>query len=213
MTELSRPDTSWTDLGELLGPGAAPGESLAGDAAAARTVDLVVALYDAHQRDLYGFVRSALDDPDQADDFVQEAFLRLVREIGAGRLPANPGGWLYRVCANLIVSDARRRGVSARLRLQSWRIEVASSAEEESLRREARDELTERLHRLPTEARLALLLAAQGLSGREIAAALGRTETAARTILCRARRRLRNEVTRDELARQVGPDGRPGRRS
>ncbi|HMJ81385.1 MAG TPA: sigma factor-like helix-turn-helix DNA-binding protein, partial [Candidatus Dormibacteraeota bacterium] len=44
--------------------------------------------------------------------------------------------------------------------------------------------------------RLALLLAAQGQSGREIAAALGRTESATRTILCRARRRLRDELAR-----------------
>jgi RNA polymerase sigma-70 factor, ECF subfamily len=189
--ELSRPVPGWADLGEILG--GLPGTDAAG---ASREANAIVALYDAHQRDLYGFARSALDDPGLADDFVQESFLRLVREIRAGRMPDNPGGWLYRVCANLIISDARRRRVTARGRLTLRRHEAASSAEDESLRREEQLELADALRRLPAEGRLALLLAAQGLSGREIAAALGRTESAARTILCRARRRLREEVAR-----------------
>ena len=195
MAELTGSVVGWADLSDVLG-GASGG-------APTRQGDQIVTLYDEHQRDLYGFARSAADDPDQADDFVQEAFLRLVREMRAGRVPANPGGWLYRVCANLIISDARRRGVSTRGRLTVRRVEAASSAEDESLRREQQLELADALRRLPAEGRLALLLAAQGQSGREIAAALGRTESATRTILCRARRRLR-----DELARGVRqPDG------
>ena len=195
MRDFPSPAAGWADLGEILGtvPGTdAPRGS--------READVIVALYDTHQRDLYGFARSALDDPGLADDFVQEAFLRLVREIRARRVPDNPGGWLYRVCANLIISDARRRGVTARGRLALRRNEAASSAEDESLRREEQLELVDALRRLPAEGRLALLLAAQGLRGREIAAALGRTESAARTILCRARRRLREEVARGAAA-------------
>lgn len=200
MREFPSPAAGWADLGEILA--GVPGSDAPG---ASREADAIGALYDAHQRDLYGFVRSALDDPGLADDFVQESFLRLLREIRAGRLPDNPGGWLYRVCANLIISDARRRGVTRRGRLALRRRDAASSAEDETLRREERLELADALRRLPAEGRLALLLAAQGLGGREIAAALGRTESAARTILCRARRRLREEVARGATDRGPRP--------
>jgi DNA-directed RNA polymerase specialized sigma24 family protein len=54
------------------------------------------------------------------------------------------------------------------------------------------------------EARLGLMMAARGFSGREIAAALGRSEVATRTLLCRARQRLRNRLLQEEL---VGDDG------
>lgn len=192
MSDLTRTTARWTELGEQLLP--TPVTHI-------ESGTLIVALYDAHQRDLYSFARSATDDPSVADDVVQEAFLRLVREINAGRVPDSPGGWLYRVCANLIVSQARRRRTSLRWRPFGTPILHARSAEDESLLRERRGDLARRLRRLPAESRVALLMAAQGVPGREIATALGRSESATRTILCRARRRLRSELERDG----VGP--------
>ena len=40
----------------------------------------------------------------------------------------------------------------------------------------------------------ALLLAARGLPGREVAAAIGRSEASTRTLMCRARMRLREQL-------------------
>jgi DNA-directed RNA polymerase specialized sigma24 family protein len=59
------------------------------------------------------------------------------------------------------------------------------------------------LHRalaaLPTEARMALLLATDGHSGTEVATLMGRSEGATRTLLWRARRELR-----ERMATEVG---------
>jgi DNA-directed RNA polymerase specialized sigma24 family protein len=49
----------------------------------------------------------------------------------------------------------------------------------------------EGLATLPTDARAALLMAAQGFTGREIATVLGRSEVATRTMMFRARQKLR----------------------
>jgi len=53
---------------------------------------------------------------------------------------------------------------------------------------------------LSTTERRAVLLAADGARGREIAAAVGRTPAATRTLLCRARAKLREGLQRAEYA-------------
>lgn len=50
------------------------------------------------------------------------------------------------------------------------------------------------------DARTGLILAAQGYSGREIAEVLGRSEAATRTLMCRARRDIRRELTNQDAA-------------
>ena len=59
------------------------------------------------------------------------------------------------------------------------------------LARERRSTLDAVLATLPAEARTALLLSADGFSGEEIAAAIGRSHGATRTMLSRARVRVR----------------------
>ena len=70
-------------------------------------------------------------------------------------------------------------------------------ADIEILRREENTALLEGLAQLPADARAALLMAAQGFSGREIAEALGRTEVATRTMMFRAREKLRIYLVRE----------------
>ena len=81
---------------------------------------IVVEAFDAHAGRLKTFARAAVRDDDAADDLVQETFLRFVREVRAGRTPENVGGWLYRVCANLVASRGRRRTVLGRKLSWSW---------------------------------------------------------------------------------------------
>ncbi len=172
-------------------------ERVASSRAALR--DAIVAEFDTHQRSLFTFVRSVLHDPDLADELVQEAFLRLVREAVAGRMPENPGGWLYRVCTNLVTNQLRQRAVRSRLRSLVPPGYAAPSVEDALLHRERHDRVQARVAALPDDARMAILLAARGLSGQEIATAIGRSEAATRVLLCRARRRLRDEIAGEGL--------------
>lgn len=161
--------------------------------------DRIVAAYDEHQRSLFTFARAMLGDADLADDCVQDTFLRLVR-IGeaSGGMPDNVGGWLHRVCGNVIMSQLRRRKVRNRVRtLLAPRNEVPS-AEDTMVHRERHDRLRVHLDALAPDARMALLLAAAGLSGRQIASTLGRSEAATRVLISRARRRLRELIAREE---------------
>jgi DNA-directed RNA polymerase specialized sigma24 family protein len=72
----------------------------------------IAAMFDEYQGRLKAFALAAVRNGAAADDLVQESFLRLLREMRAGRPPENVEGWLYRVCANLIASRGRRRSVA-----------------------------------------------------------------------------------------------------
>src|SRR5215208_7583428 len=65
--------------------------------------------FTAYHAELLSFLRRATRNDATAEDMLQETFLRLTREIDAGRQPDNVRAWLYRVASNLVVSGARRR--------------------------------------------------------------------------------------------------------
>ena len=152
------------------------------------------AAYHAHRDALLRWARALTRDDAAAEEVAQEAFVRLLCEMRAGRTPDNVGGWLHRVAENLVVSRARRARVAERRREQlrgEWRVE---SVEASVLGRERVTELRRALDVLPADQRSILLLAARGLPGPEIAATLGVSQVASRTRLHRARAHLRLEL-------------------
>jgi len=157
--------------------------------------DLVAAAYDRFQREIHSFTAHSLRDPEAAADVTQEAFVRLLREARAGRAPDNVRAWLYRVCSNLVINRARRARVADAVR-RTWSggEDVEDSPEWLALRAEQTAELRRALGGLHRDARVGLLLSANGFSGKEIADAIGRSELATRTLLCRARIQLREQL-------------------
>ncbi len=76
---------------------------------------------------------------------------------------------------------------------------------------ETRSDLAGALRALPEGTRTALLLAANGFSGAEIAAAIGRSDCATRALMCRARLKLRSRLVGGDVRPQ--PVGLPVRRT
>lgn len=139
----------------------------------------------------------ACRDPETAEDLVQEALLRLMVEIDAGRTPGNVRAWLHRVISNLAVSLGRHATVSRKFAPALVCRDEPATPEAIVMGIELRSDISSALETLPREARTALLLAASGYSGAEIAAALGRTDCATRTMMSRARFRLRDRLGAD----------------
>jgi RNA polymerase sigma-70 factor (ECF subfamily) len=167
-----------------------------GPTTSVRDLELVVmGVYDAHHRDLLAFARALVRDPEAAEDLVADAFLRLINEVRAGRAPSEPRGWLYRVVANLVVSRGRRLRTAQRFLSRLIDRREQESPEQSLARSEIRGDLLDALATLPRDGRIALVMAARGSSGQEIAAALGKSETATRTALYRARIRLREQLS------------------
>jgi len=156
--------------------------------------DLARRIYEQHHAELYRSAVRACRDPGTAEDLVQEAFLRLMLEMGKNRTPDNIRAWLHRVIANLAVSLGRRASVSQRFAGSLGSHDEPPTPEAIAIDDELRAELASALQALPDRARTALLLAASGYSGAEIAAAIGRTDCATRTLMCRARLELRDRL-------------------
>jgi RNA polymerase sigma factor (sigma-70 family) len=156
--------------------------------------DVVTASYEHHAAAVRGVAQRMTRDPELAADVTQEAFLRLFLETSAGRTPDNIGAWLYRTSANLIVSHARHVAVARRTAPRLVRLDGPVQPDAEVVAREQDREMRLALATLPSDYRDALVLAAEGASGADIARSLGRTGAATRTLLCRARRRLRAEA-------------------
>jgi RNA polymerase sigma factor (sigma-70 family) len=166
---------------------------------------IVVDAWSDHHEELYAFLVRTTRDTGVAEDLLQESFLRLTREIRAGRTPDNIRAWLYRVGANLATSRGRR--ISAALR-GMVRVRAAAgpaytnvTPETSFLQHEGHQRLVNALAEVGPDARAALLLSSEGFSGAEIAAAIGRTEAATRTLLCRTRVQVRRRLETAEASR------------
>ena len=156
--------------------------------------DRMAAAFSDHWAMIRGTALRSTRDPDVAADVAQEAFLRLVAEANAGRFPNNVGAWLYRTSANLVVSRARRVAVARRFEPALVRREQPAEPPAIVSMRERTNELAVALSGLAAAERMALMLAAEGATGEEMTARVGRTAGATRTLLCRARKRLRSRL-------------------
>jgi RNA polymerase sigma-70 factor (ECF subfamily) len=159
--------------------------------------DVVMRAFEEHAGKLTSFAFGMTRDRDVADDLVQESFLRLVKELAADRTPDNIPAWLFRVCANLATSRGRRATVAQRFLSSVRSLPDEAPADVPTLRKETNAVLLAGLATVPSDARAALLMASQGFSGREIAEAIGRSEMATRTMMFRAREKLRVYLVRE----------------
>jgi RNA polymerase sigma-70 factor (ECF subfamily) len=156
-----------------------------------QTIDrLVSTWYADHAGGLERYVRSMVRDADEAADICQEAFVRLLLAGRAGQLPDAPGAWLRRVAHNLVVSGHRHRQIGERVLVRLADDDLSASLEDTAIRNEQNRAVVAALASSSRDDRTAIVLAAQGYRGAEIADRLGRTPLATRALLCRARGRL-----------------------
>ena len=153
-------------------------------------VDAIAANLPALQR----YARSLVRDADEAEDVCQEACFRLLVAARNGRQPDVAGAWLQRVVHNLVVSRARQRAVAQRFAPRLIEGHTAPAVDAEVLEREQRTTVHAMLGASRPDDRRAIVLSARGHRTREIATQLGRSELATRSLLCRARARLREDL-------------------
>lgn len=156
----------------------------------------------AFERLVSGYVRRArviarrlMQDPDDADDLVQDAFLRALQKIDNVD-PERPfGPWFFRVLVNAGNDAHRRRAVR---RTEPEQPDVPSSASSplhDTERAEIRDRFAAALAELPPRQRaIVWSFEVDGLSTDEIAAELGVAQVTVRWHLHHGRRALRRAL-------------------
>src|SRR5262245_51313372 len=118
---------------------------------------LVADAYLQHAAALARYARTFVRDDAAAEDLVQEAFLRLAREVRERQTPDNIAAWLFRVTSNLATSRARRAAVAARFADSLDRPEADPGPEAATLDGERYQALREALRELTPSDRTALL--------------------------------------------------------
>ena len=167
----------------------------------ATAIAFVADAFDAHEASIFGLLLAVARDREVAADATQEAFLRLLVEVRKGRYPERPGAWLYRTGVNLVISRARRDAVARRFAPRLLSRDGGSNPEAAALQHERSAAMRDVLETLSPIERAALVMAAQGVTGEEIATSLGKTHGATRTLLSRARVRLRDGLAAGEAGR------------
>ncbi len=158
----------------------------------------VAALVEAHAALLYRVAFSVVRSPAEAEDIVQESFLRAVEQGGKLGEVKELRAWLVRVAWNLAL-DRKRRTQPAQM--EDDAAELIASAELPADRRViAAAELQRVLmvvDTLPKHERAVLLLSAvEELSAGEIAVVLGRSASSVRSLVFRARAHLEERLAR-----------------
>ncbi len=158
--------------------------------------DLAAArLYETYGRQLYRFCLARLRSREEAEDAVQNTFLRVYTSLRKGAVPRYEAAWLYKIAHNVCLS---RRETLGRRTLHEELDDFDDPARMPVAPEERRDELqalAAAVEALPENLRRAILLREwQGLSYVEIAEELGTTVAAVETLIFRARKALAAEL-------------------
>jgi len=148
-------------------------------------------LYDKYQAQVYRYCRARLFTDVDAEDALQNVFLRVHTALRQGVVPEFEATWLYTIAHNVCLS--RQLSAARRAKLESAHDPVFLAEHSPAHNPESEEliGLRDALAELPPQFRRVLLLREwQGMSYKEIADKLGTSLTAVETQIFRARRRL-----------------------
>jgi RNA polymerase sigma-70 factor (ECF subfamily) len=165
-------------------------------------------LVDAYSGPLYRLALKMLGNATDAEDALQNTFLKAFQHVDQFEGRSSLSTWLYRIASNEALMQLRKRhpettfsDISVEddeeqnydpVQLTDW----PSLPEEELLSAEARTTLDHAIEHLPEKLRIVFVLRdIEDLSIQETSQVLGLSETAVKTRLLRARLRLREELS------------------
>jgi RNA polymerase sigma-70 factor, ECF subfamily len=160
-----------------------------GDASA---FDVLVQRYLPQARVL---ARRLMHDPDDADDLVQDAFLRALERIATFDVSRAFGPWFSRLLINTGIDQRRKQTVRKTESHDPETFAGVSSPHRDAERAELRHSLEDAMRRLPARQRLIVsLFEIDGYSTEEVAGMLNVSQVTIRWHLHQARRTLRDAL-------------------
>jgi RNA polymerase sigma factor (sigma-70 family) len=147
-------------------------------------------IHDRYRQRLFAYARQMLPGRQDAEDALQDVFVRAFANLRASDRELALRAWLYRVAHNRCVDELRRPAPPPPEAMQficsPTQDPIAQADQRESLRRLVAD-----IRRLPDQQRSALLMRElEGMSYADLAAALGVSVPAVKSLLVRARMAL-----------------------
>jgi len=162
-----------------------------------------------HNQTLFRTARAILREDSEAEDAVQEAYIKAIRGIASFRSDAKLSTWLVRITVNEALAKLRRNRRTAAViplagdlpggeSMTDMTDDHTPTPEEHALRGEARRVIESRIDALPDVFRTVFVLrAVEEMSVEETAAVLDIPEATVRTRFFRARGLLRESISRE----------------
>jgi len=146
-----------------------------------------------YQRPIYAALRRLVRQHEDADDLVQECFVRAYQHLHEFDLARPFYPWLYRIAINLAISFMRKRKRHVAVASVDVFPSVERGPEAGSESQEFYQALEQAIARLPAEQRaLVLLRTYEGMSYQEMSETLGLELGTVMSRLARAREKLRS---------------------
>jgi RNA polymerase sigma-70 factor (ECF subfamily) len=156
-------------------------------------------LFDEYYGRLTGYALSHTGSRAVAEDIAGEVFLRALKALPSYRDRGLPmGAWLFRIAHNLVVDHFRHKGQRAEVPLE---MDVAEEGASPAERLEMKDELERVAGAMkslsPAQQEVIRLRLIAGLSSKETAALMGKSDGAVREMQREALSRLRSMLGQD----------------
>lgn len=157
-------------------------------------------LVRTYQQNVYRLALSILDDPDEAEDGMQDAFLAALRELYSFRGDSSFSTWLYAITINICRTRLRSRKTRERLKqvvqgLFHLHGNGATSVEESVIQNESNADVWQAIRTIDDKHRLPIILRYyHNFSVAEIAEILGIPQGTVHSRLNNARERLRKTL-------------------
>jgi RNA polymerase sigma-70 factor, ECF subfamily len=177
------------------------------DALKAHDPQEIIRFVESYSPFIYRLALKIIGDTQDAEDILQETFIKALRNLPSFEGRSSLATWLHRITVNEALMQIRRQknnlvsldeepagdeGSTEPLQIVDWN----HLPEEDLLSVEARQHLDQAIGKLSPLLRVVFVLRdIEGLTVRETAEALNLTETAVKTRLLRARLRLRDDLT------------------
>ncbi len=126
-------------------------------------------LYEKYARKMYGICLSYAHERSQAQDILQDAFIKVFQHVGQFDIQGSLEGWIRRIVINTAIDSYRKEGKISNL-LQVNEDTVESQSRNEGLSDLQLKDLMKQVQRLPDGARIVFnLYAVEGFTHKEIA--------------------------------------------
>ena len=152
------------------------------------------ALYLRYFNEMSRFCLLRLHDEDAAREATQQIFVQALAGLARYRETGQFRAWLYTIARHVLANQARHRHATVPLAAALEAVDPGLSPEETATATLEQHALLAAVSRLPDDQRTAVELRLAGLTGPEVAAAMGRSHDAVKKLQLRALERLRAEL-------------------
>ena len=162
-------------------------------------------LVETHSAEIFAYLWRTLQNTEDAEDCLQETFIRAFRAFNRLREGSNQRAWLYKIATNVANTHLKRQlqGSNRTIQLDTDTLPAGPATSTDMEQNDLLVAVQQAVATLPLKQRSALVLRKyQGLDYDEIGKTLDCSSEAARANVYQALKKLRSQFTEKEYDRQ-----------